>query len=621
MATATAATTAPPPLPAQVDYLEPSEISPSPTNPRKTFERIAELAANFRVVGVIQPITVRPAPKGAKTPYQIVVGERRWRAAQEAPCKLPSLIREMTDEQVAEAQLVENGQREDVHPLEEADTFRRLIDEHKYTAESIASKTGKSRATIYARLKLCALAPAPRKALLEGKLDASVALLIARIPDAKLQSQATDEVLGRGDWQDYRAGGVPENREIKADKEAGIAAERVPLSVREAQVHLQRRYMLRLEQAPFDSKDATLTKAGACTPCTKRTGNQVELFSDVKRPDVCTDPNCYQEKTKADWERKAAAATRAGARVLNEKETKNVFADYGDGTRIQNDSAYVDPSDSLPYSLDPTGKKTWKSMLGTEAGKVAKAVARDSTGAARELLDKKSALAVATKAGKIKEAKNEAKARVGGDSKYRSEEAKRQAAAKRKHETVRVALAAIAAAVVAKGEMPRAAWAWFAKAIVRAVDAEDSKRVIRRRGLQEPEKKKGQNYSARSVSEVALDAWIDDTKRTSAELIGLAVELVASHRAVSTWSEGFGENFTGAVKSFGLDLKKLRAQAEKPPVDGKKRCGAKPGTGTDALGKMCLKPAGHEGSHMGAREVPWSDAPKPKKPAGKGGKS
>src|SRR5690606_14398087 len=140
-------------------------------------------------------ILLRPAPAAPTDPepfYEIIAGERRYRASKLAGrTTIPAIVREISDLEVLELQIIENLQREDLHPLEEAESYEALLEQHKadpdYSVDLIAAKLGKSRAYIYARLKLCALRPAARKAFYAGTLTASTALLLARIPAPELQ--------------------------------------------------------------------------------------------------------------------------------------------------------------------------------------------------------------------------------------------------------------------------------------------------------------------------------------------------------------------------------------------------------------------------------------------------
>lgn len=278
-------------------------IAPSPTNPRKDFpeDGLVALAENITIHGVISPVLVRfttASPGELDAPqYELVCGERRWRAARMAALKLiPAIARDLSDEQVIEIQLVENLQREDLSPIEEAEGYERLQKECGLTADQIAEKIGQSRSYVFGRLKLLDLGEVARKALRDKKLTASTALLIARIPIKAMQEQATREIT--------------ENNWLKD-----------VLSYREAARHVQQKYMLRLSTARFDTRCETLiATAGSCHKCPNRTGNQPALFDDVDSADVCTNPECFQAKNVAAAEAKTAAAEAAERKEREERE-------------------------------------------------------------------------------------------------------------------------------------------------------------------------------------------------------------------------------------------------------------------------------------------------------------
>jgi ParB/RepB/Spo0J family partition protein len=274
-------------------------VIPSKTNPRKHFNDVGleELASSIKQHGVAQPILVRPLPttEDMIDCVEIVAGERRYRASKLAGLEsIPAIVRELTDVQALEIQVIENLQREDVHPIEEAEGYDQLMKLHGYTSDQLAEKVGKSRSYIYGRLKFCALAPAARDAFFDGKLSASTALLIARIPVESLQAHATEELANDGD----------------------------PLSYRAAFEHIQERYMLKLDRARFPIADAKLVKAaGDCDACPKRTGNQPMIFKDVSA-DICTDPNCFASKSRAHDDKTLAAAQKKGIPVYEGEEAE-----------------------------------------------------------------------------------------------------------------------------------------------------------------------------------------------------------------------------------------------------------------------------------------------------------
>lgn len=268
-------------------------IIPSPSNPRKRFDDayLDELAESIKTHGLIQPITVRPLPldnlfdynrkhpntEPGETPtYEIVVGECRWRAAQRAGLvDIPAFWRELDDKQVLEIQVIENLQRRDVHPLEEADGYRMLIDRHQYRVEDIALKIGKSRSYVFARLKLCALGDAGREMFYAGGIEASVALMIARLPE-------TDQIKML--------------KQLRQSNEANGE----PISFRDAKWRIRNGFTIDLANATFPIDDAKLLPAaGSCTDCPKRSGNAPEICPDIDTADVCTDTRCFEEKRLA----------------------------------------------------------------------------------------------------------------------------------------------------------------------------------------------------------------------------------------------------------------------------------------------------------------------------------
>ena len=254
-------------------------LSESKTNPRRIFEdgALKELAETIRNQGILSPLLVRPVTENG---FEIVFGARRYRAAQIAEQEtVPVRIKQMTDAEVIEAQLIENLQRRDVHPMEEAQGFRALLDleEPKYSVEQIAARTGKTPSYIAARLKLAELVPAVVEAFYKDEIGVGHALLLAKLQAAQ-QEQALPQCF-REDW----SGNGKERR--------------ILLPVRNLQYWIEQNVMLILKDAPFNKRDAQLVpSAGSCADCSKRTGHNKLLFSDLGRQDACSDPSCYQSK-------------------------------------------------------------------------------------------------------------------------------------------------------------------------------------------------------------------------------------------------------------------------------------------------------------------------------------
>jgi ParB/RepB/Spo0J family partition protein len=290
-------------------YVALDAITPSKTHiqelRRGRFDKklLEELSTSIRQVGVLQPIVLRPLGGGR---HEIVAGERRWLAAKLAGLSnISASVADLNDEQVLEVQLIENLQREGLHELEEAEGYEELMKLKKISADVVADMVGRSRSYVFKRTKLLALCKEARQAFYGGALDASRALLIARIGHHDTQREALKFIT---------KGRHPNDG---------------PMSFRDAQKFILDHYMLRLQQAPFDIKDEQLVaKAGSCVKCPKRTGNQSDLFGDVKDADTCTDPKCYDDKRTAHMMAEVARLEAAGKKVIHGAAAKKIFREW-----------------------------------------------------------------------------------------------------------------------------------------------------------------------------------------------------------------------------------------------------------------------------------------------------
>lgn len=171
-----------------------SLLEPNKEQPRQEFdaEKLAELSANIAEHGVLQPLLVRPLDNGS---YQIVAGERRWRASRMAGLKeIPVYIKELTDIQVAQVSIVENIQREDLNPIEEAEAYNRLSSEFKMTHDAIANTVGKSRSQISNSLRLLKLSKPVQKMLIDGKISTGHAKILVSIEDKENQKVLAEKI-------------------------------------------------------------------------------------------------------------------------------------------------------------------------------------------------------------------------------------------------------------------------------------------------------------------------------------------------------------------------------------------------------------------------------------------
>ena len=168
-----------------VDEYALSDIRPNPAQPRRTFseQELDELAESIKQRGVLQPILLRPDPD-APGQYQIVAGERRWRAAQRANLtSIPAVVRDMDELQLLEVGIIENVQREDLNPVEEAEAYGALIKRFGRTQEDLAESVGKSRAHIANTMRLLNLGESAREHLRQGRISAGHARAALGAPD------------------------------------------------------------------------------------------------------------------------------------------------------------------------------------------------------------------------------------------------------------------------------------------------------------------------------------------------------------------------------------------------------------------------------------------------------
>lgn len=361
-------TSAPPPAPPEseapatperFEQIPIDQIEASPTNFRKAFDEDAleELASSIAVKGVIEPVIVRPklspvarnkreqavaetlgiagAPR-----YELVAGERRWRAAKLAGLKaVPAIVREYSDAAALEVQIIENDQRADISSMERARGFQMMLDKLGYTADEIAQKLHKSKTFVYSHLKLTRLPKAAAESLELGPdgggISRSVAELIARIPDEKAREKAAKEIV-QGNWRG------------------------APMSYRAAKEHVESEYMKELKGAPFALDDAALLPAaGPCTACQHCSANTPEQYQG-KRTDMCLLPPCFQQKVEAHHARALEKFRAAGHEIVPAAEAKAMFK-HSDTYISGGNSKYALLSDS---HWEAGTSRTHRSILG-----------------------------------------------------------------------------------------------------------------------------------------------------------------------------------------------------------------------------------------------------------------
>ncbi len=249
------------------------QVAESKTNPRSQFDEdaIAELAASIKEKGVIQPIVVRPDADG----FEIVCGARRYRASVLAGREdIPAIVRELSDKEAFDFQVIENLQRKDVHPLDEAVAFNSMQD-FGYTIMEISTRVGKSTGYITQRMKLNDLTADLKKVFFSNKMFVQHAIQICRL------SKKDQDRLFQSHYSKWKEPTFTARSVGKLDEAVNNA-------------------MLRLNVSPFDIKDETLLKkVPACTACPKNTACNTLLFPELVDDPRCTDAVCFDKKQDA----------------------------------------------------------------------------------------------------------------------------------------------------------------------------------------------------------------------------------------------------------------------------------------------------------------------------------
>jgi ParB/RepB/Spo0J family partition protein len=315
------------------------KLGESPTNPRKHFDpgKLDELSRSIKEVGVLEPLIVRVHKNGDSTAFQVVCGARRFRASKLAGlAEVPATVREFTDDQVRLIQLAENGAREDLTPLDEAEAYAALAADGR-DAAAIAKTLGKKTGEVARRLPLAKLAKSAKDMLASGLLPVGHAELLARIPDAKLQEEALERFL-------HDANEYGEGKPVYAA---------VPLAI--AKRIVEQEFMTALSVAIFDPEDASLSPLGACSKCPHLAGNNRDLFGDVKAKAVCTNPKDFRLKV----ETHLAKLRDSGYTVLISKnEVKRAFP-FGGSDEVGKE--FVDLE---RMCIDDPKRRTFEELLG-----------------------------------------------------------------------------------------------------------------------------------------------------------------------------------------------------------------------------------------------------------------
>lgn len=273
-------------------------------------QALHDLTASIKEKGVIQPVLLRPAAKNGANTYELVCGERRFRASREAKLKnIPAYIRPLTDDQALEAQVIENLQRENVNPMKEAIAFEWMTKTKKMSTKHIADRIGKSIDYVQERIRLTTLSEKAQNFVRSGVLPLKAALKLASVP-AELHDKALNECITTVE---------------------GATKQHAFRGLERLQNWLSNNVFRELAFADFDINDANLRPAaGSCMGCTKRTKNAGGLFDDVAKKDMCLDGACFVQKQLAQYEKVKSEVIQnfPGAEIVYQSRSYSVDAAF-----------------------------------------------------------------------------------------------------------------------------------------------------------------------------------------------------------------------------------------------------------------------------------------------------
>lgn len=270
-----------------------SQLALSPLNPRrKVVANLDELTASIRQDGITNPLIAMPALQPNGHVYDVLAGGRRFRAATALGMKeVPVIIRNYTVEQAKRFAQIDNIQRSDIHPMEEALQYREMLPDYDHNVAALAARVGKTEEHVYRRLVLCSLIQEAQDIFLEGFMGIKGAYRIARLQESD-QKRVLEKFYANCRDEEFEAPYVDDIDDF-----------------------IEGEVLVALSSAPFKIADAELVPAaGACTTCPKHTGANRMLWEEIEGTDRCSDPACFQSKVKAmlDQKREALGKSKRG---------------------------------------------------------------------------------------------------------------------------------------------------------------------------------------------------------------------------------------------------------------------------------------------------------------------
>lgn len=500
-------------IPAEVLQLQLDQLRANPDNPRKNLGDLTELAATIRKDGVQTPLSVR-LQDGSEDVYEIISGHRRLEAARKAGLdSVPCIIHDgISRARALQLNLQEQVQREQLAPLEEGEGCRKLMELSGYSETQVAGVMGRTVEWVRGRLQLCHLAPEARKLLAEKVLPIGAAKSLAMLPQAQ---------------------------QAKVVKDLRVEAKREGELTIRATIGRALEFTRLLKNAPFDTKKEYFgVQAPACVKCPKNSACAPKgLFDavDDKAP-TCTDLECFEKKTNADYEEQTEVLAAAGAKVLPRTQGVKLFNEYRNA--LNYGSEYVDGAEHA----DDVKRRTWNQLAAAvpEKFRPQLVVASDHAGALHMLYDRKALQKMAEKHAGLKKPPRY-NYNSGHSSDWQKKRKKELAVAKQRDAVADQVLEAVVRTAATEG-LSAADWKMLATAeIDSAWDVHDG--VWRAMGLLD-------------LSETKLRAWVE--KASTAQLQALIFGLKTSGDFTS---HAFEPEFTALATRYDLDAKKmLKAQ-------------------------------------------------------------
>lgn len=597
----------------QVVRMQHADLVSSPTNPRRHFAPgpLHDLASNLvslarralasgsDELGVQTPLFVRTDLR-ADGKREIIAGERRWRATALAMemvhneadgaalvqrlMWLPTLLKNWSDSEVVEFQLIENLQREDLTPIEECEGYHALV-RRGYTVDQVAERVGKSASQVRKALTWVRLPKLAREAFEEGHLGREHAVLISRIPSEGERRLATVMVIENSNWRyDYGSWEL----DALEERARGVMGDEPVMTMRDLREMLASDFMRTLAGVKFALDDADLlpvecdeegvrARGGSCMDCPYRTGCS-PLYADELAeagegqgrksgldPNICTQPSCLQSKAALHYEREAQAASLKGVRTLSEEKCKKLF---GSSSSLQYGVEYIvldgKPDMQLTGHANQGKVKTWEKLL--EGTGVEPELARDGEGSPRYVLPRAVAIMAVNQAYAEKGKETPlalAADQVASDEKWREQQQKAARDAKLEARAFELLLREVYVKTAA--DLPTLDR--LARTAVKQAGMEGVRALCGGLGIVVPKPPKGESLTQGHYGQAIVETCIEGATKDS--LCGM---IAAAMIAVQCWQKLKSPELLDACKVLEISVTEAKAAArdEEKVKSGKK---------------------------------------------------